>query len=415
MADLLGIERLSEGNAFGVVCPFCGDRRGKMNFRIFKDGEPANTYHCFKCGASGNMLTLYADVKGLYCADRYRQAYREIKEAVRGGIHPVPMASSHNVISCKESALAEPQKLDQVYRRLQELLPLSDFHRQKLLERGLTDEQISSYGFCSTPVSGTEGLARKLIREGYSLKGVPGFFLNAHGNWDASFFRKNRGFLCPVYGLDQNLSGFQIRLDEPYNDRKYLWFSSSNRNLGTSSKSPVTFLGAPASKIVCVTEGILKATIAHAMSGYSFLGTPGVSQYKEMERTLRILKGNGLEEVWEYFDMDKLMDVSCRNDYKEPVCHTCPQNGQHFLGVCEKKVQKRSQIQEGCRHLYEICNRLDLRCVRKIWDFDENHIWKGDLKGIDDYWLYCQRKRKEERENEFFRAAAAGSSIPPCT
>ena len=413
MADLLGIERLSEGNAFGVVCPFCGDRRGKMNFRIFKDGEPANTYHCFKCGASGNMLTLYADIKGLYGTDRYRQAYREIKGALQGRTYAVSQKTLQRTVSCTEAAIVEPKNLDQVYRRLQELLPLSNFHRQKLLERGLTDEQISNYGFCSTPVSGTEGLARKLIREGYSLKGIPGFFLNDHGNWDTAFFRKNKGFLCPVFGLDQNLSGFQIRLDEPYNDRKYLWFSSSNRNQGTSSKSPVTFLGNPDSKIVCVTEGILKATIAHAMSGYSFLGTPGVSQYKEMERTLKALKENGLEEVWEYFDMDKLMDVSCRNDYKETVCHICSQNGQHFSGGCEKKLQKRAQIQEGCRHLYEICGCLNLRCVRKIWDFDENRIWRGGLKGIDDYWLYCQRKRKEERGNEFCRAAAAGSSIPP--
>lgn len=398
-----------------MVCPFCGDRRGKMNFRIFKGGEPANTYHCFKCGASGNMLTLYADVRGLYGADRYRQAYREIKEALLGGTYAVTQKTQQEAVSCVEARPAEPQKLDQVYRRLQELLPLSGFHRQKLLERGLTEKRISDYGFCSTPVSGTEGLARRLMREGYSLKGIPGFFLNGRGNWDAAFFRKNRGFLCPVYGLDQNLSGFQIRLDEPYNGRKYLWFSSNNRNQGTSSKSPVTFLGDPNSKIVCVTEGILKATIAHAMSGYSFLGTPGVSQYKEMERTLKTLKENGLEEVWEYFDMDKLMDVSCRSDYKEPVCHTCPQNVQSLLEICEKKAQKRAQIQEGCRHLYEICGRLNLRCVRKIWDFDENHIWRGGLKGIDDYWLYCQRKRKEERENEFFRAAAAGSSIPPCT
>ena len=98
-----------------------------MNFRIFKDGEPANTYHCFKCGASGNMLTLYADVKGLYGADRYRQAYREIKEALQGGTYAVTQKTLQKAVSCVEARPAEPQKLDQVYRRLQELLPLSGF------------------------------------------------------------------------------------------------------------------------------------------------------------------------------------------------------------------------------------------------------------------------------------------------
>ena len=39
VADLLGIQKLSDGNSFGVVCPFCGDTQGKMNFRIMKDNE----------------------------------------------------------------------------------------------------------------------------------------------------------------------------------------------------------------------------------------------------------------------------------------------------------------------------------------------------------------------------------------
>ena len=89
-----------------------------MNFRIFKGGEPANTYHCFKCGASGNMLTLYADVRGLYGADRYRQAYREIKEALLGGTYAVTQKTQQEAVSCVEARPAEPQKLDQVYRRL---------------------------------------------------------------------------------------------------------------------------------------------------------------------------------------------------------------------------------------------------------------------------------------------------------
>ena len=44
VADLLGVRRLNEGNSFNVVCPFCGNTEGKMNFRIIKDGKPANTY-----------------------------------------------------------------------------------------------------------------------------------------------------------------------------------------------------------------------------------------------------------------------------------------------------------------------------------------------------------------------------------
>lgn len=62
---LLGIKRLPGGDedSYNVVCPFCGDERGKCNFNVIKNGSLMNVYHCFHCGAAGNMLTLYADLK----------------------------------------------------------------------------------------------------------------------------------------------------------------------------------------------------------------------------------------------------------------------------------------------------------------------------------------------------------------
>lgn len=51
VSDLLGIRRVGNGrgSSFGVECPFCGDKRGKMNFCISRDGEVKNTYHCYNC------------------------------------------------------------------------------------------------------------------------------------------------------------------------------------------------------------------------------------------------------------------------------------------------------------------------------------------------------------------------------
>ena len=82
VAALLSIRRLRGGNedAFGVECPFCGDTRGKCNLCVQKDGEMKNVYHCYHCGAAGNMLTLYADLTGMCGYDRYKRAYHEIKE-----------------------------------------------------------------------------------------------------------------------------------------------------------------------------------------------------------------------------------------------------------------------------------------------------------------------------------------------
>lgn len=418
MADLLGIQRLSEGNSFGVVCPFCGDKRGKMNFRIMKGNMPANTYHCFCCGEKGNMLTLYADMKGIYGENRYKIAYREILEALKSGTGSITQQECFSVTgTAKEEELADLEVRDRVYRRLLELLSLSGNHRKNLRERGLTDRQIEEGWFRSTPVSGTENLARKLVAEGYPLAGIPGFFFNARKNWDAAFYRGNRGFLCPAYSLDGKIAGFQIRLDEPVDGRKYLWFSSANKNRGTGSKSPVTFLGDPCSRTVRVTEGILKPMIAHSLSGFSFLGTPGVNQYKELAKALALLKQNGLEEVQEYYDMDKHLDIRCHGDYKAAECADCGnREAGKDCGICGKKQKKRDQIREGCCRLYEICEDLSLRCVRKQWDMDNDGIWTGRYKGIDDYWQAYKQIAflKEDRMSDaFYRETFDGSSLPP--
>lgn len=421
VADLLGVERLTEGNSFNVVCPFCGDRRGKMNFRVLKDGNPCNTYRCFNCGSQGNMLTLYAEMQGIYGEDRYKRAYRKILEALgKSGYDTVSHRTYRPpvVYDRREQEKPDFEARSRVYEGLLELLTLTESHRRNLLNRGFGREQIEEFQFRSTPVSGTEGIARRLLKEGHSLRGIPGFFVNSRENWDAAFYGRNHGILCPVRSIGGHIIGFQIRLDSPYDGRKYLWFSSTNKPEGTGSRSPVGFFGDPYGKVVRVTEGILKASAAYAMSGYSFLGVPGVNQYKELEKSLAELKENGLQEVHEYYDMDKLMPVSCQGDYKEPVCEKCAgadwETGiyEDFLS-CPHKRAKRDQIQEGCRKLYEICHRLDLRCIQKRWDCGPEGTWNGNYKGIDDYWWgHLKRRREQEMDDVFYREAAFGGGIP---
>ena len=182
VADLLGIERLTEGNSFNVVCPFCGDRRGKMNFRVLKDGNPCNTYRCFNCGSQGNMLTLYAEMQGIYGEDRYKRAYREILEALgKSGYDTMPHRTYKPpvVYDRREQEKPDFEERSRVYEGLLELLTLTESHRRNLLNRGFGREQIEEFQFRSMPVSGTEGIARRLLKEGHSLRGIPGFFVNS--------------------------------------------------------------------------------------------------------------------------------------------------------------------------------------------------------------------------------------------
>lgn len=389
---LLGVQRLPGGdeNSYNVVCPFCGDERGKCNFVVIKKGEIVNVYHCFHCGAGGNMLTLYADLQGIYGENRYLKSYWMIQEELPMGIKECRIRQKQVLQRekrCREK-LSEPvdyEQRDQVYREMLKLLELSFSHKADLRRRGLTEAEISrmeQLGYRSICAEDSVSIARRLIRSGCNLKGVPGFFVNRNHDWEIAFYRKNSGYLCPVWSFDGLLTAFQIRLDIPYQKRKYVWLSSAKLNKGCSPGSPVSLSGEPDAQRVFVTEGILKAEVTHQRTGETYIGNPGVLNHKELRQMLIRLKGRGLQEVVEANDMDKLMRLACREDYGT-VCRTCSESGTE----CPKKKEKREQIRKGCLKLYEICEELSLTCRRAVWDVDAEGMWKEQYKGIDDWEL----------------------------
>ena len=102
------------------------------------------------------------------------------------------------------------------------------------------------------------------------------------------------------------IQGAQIRLDRPFNKAKYIWFSTSEQSLGVGSGSPVHFAGSMNVKTICVTEGGLKGTIAHCLTGWTFACLAGAGQYANFSKYIPYLKSVGVEEVAVAYDMDML-------------------------------------------------------------------------------------------------------------
>lgn len=364
-----------------------------MNACIWKGNRIKNVYHCYNCGAEGNMLTLYCELMGITGPDCYKIAYREIRGRLACGGYSSNQAYNIRKPSVVEADPADSIKRNQVYSELLKLLQLTEQHRLLLRERGLSEEAIERFRFYSTPIYGTEALARKLLLKDLSLSGVPGFYLNSRGNWDIVFGKKYSGYLCPVPDIEGNLIGFQIRLDVPVHDRKYVWLSSAGREKGVSSNSPAAFFGNPYDTSVCVTDGVLKGLIAHEFSGRTFIGNPGVNNYKGLELLLAALVKNGVKEVIDYYDMDRQMKIIC--DYNDKSCDKCDLEGK-VGAVCPNKKRKRTEIRKGSNRLYALCQGLSIRYRRKQWDLDTDGSWAGNFKGIDDYWKpYVERQRKE--------------------
>lgn len=290
---------------------------------------------------------------------------------------------------------------NRVYLALIKMLKLREKHKEDLRRRGLSETEIcrmEEKGYKSTDASESKAIARKLIKQGFRLEGVPGFFINREGDWEIAFYWKNDGYLCPVWSEEGLLIAFQIRLDHPYKKQKYVWLTSTNMEKGCSSGSPVGISGKPDMAGVRVTEGILKAEIAYQRTGNAYLGNPGVGNYKELKQALAILKERGLERVYECYDMDKLMSLECRMDYDDS-CSRCEflEDGKD-IEECPKKRVKRDNIRRGCLKLYRICAELELDCQRATWNLGDNGIWLENYKGIDDWKTRNVQEPYERKE-----------------
>ena len=238
----------------------------------------------------------------------------------------------------------------------------------------------------------------KILESGCRVEGVPGFHVNPEGRWTIHFSQKSSGILIPIRNIQGLISGMQIRLDRPYDGRKYVWLSSVNFPKGASSGSPVHLAGKAGDKIVYITEGALKGDIAHAVSGETFVCVPGVNQYVNLEPFLRRMKELGSRQVYDAYDMDKFLRPVCRGDYNDKCCFCEHYRRKQEYGAiaCEKKQIKRENIQRGCRKLAELCRKLELPERMLVWDTDENGEWAERVKGVDDYLIGLQRRDREE-------------------
>ena len=374
----LHIRRRQADSAY-TDCPFCGDRRGKMNVNFVK-----NVWRCNYCGEHGGMLNLYARVNNTTNSE----AYREICDALQAGdtswgyegaesadvYAGVPAREAHAGrqpdMGITQAERASPQEIHQTYSLMLGMLSLNSAHRAHLRseKRGLADEQIDSLGFKSTPPYFLcRSLTERLIKQGCRVEGVPGFYLHEGGYWTAKFSSRTAGILIPAIGIDGLIHGMQILLDVPFKDRddppekagtKYIWLSSSAKNMGVTSGSPVHFIGNPFARTIYVTEGILKADIAHVLLNRSFVAVAGANNVAQLGPLFALLAQNGTELIIEAHDMDKYSN---------------------------------EMIAKGSSKIYLLARQHGMECRRLTWN--------PNYKGIDD-WQLALRKEKQQKEGE---------------
>ena len=345
MADvisLLGLPGSKDGRvSYNIQCPCCDEnpRKKHLNINLEKD-----VFRCPRCGFSGGMFDLYAYYSGV---DR-----RKAREALLARLniqdsdpHVTQMRRKPKQREIIECPITDIDTRDDTYRALLDKLSLASDHKENLLARGLTEEEIIRHGYKTMPVAGNAILAKQLLSEGKYLAGVPGFYHDKDGRW--SFVHEKRGILIPARDTNGKIQGLQIRMDNA-SKRKFRWISSIGKQDGTKAECWTHLAGKP-QKTVILTEGPLKADIIHQLTGDTVLAVPGVNSLTHLEEALVYLKEQGTCHIMTAFDMDYLSNPNVENGYFR---------------------------------LQEVLSKVGIQYGTYLWD--------PQYKGLDDYvWQHC--------------------------
>lgn len=402
VARIHGIRILQEksGETY-AVCPFCGDKRGKFSY-IIKKGNRQNMYHCFACESGGNAVELHMKLSTKNydrIKNGYKVATRDIFKAIQGN---TILESQHveieHVESEDEIEKCSDEYCSNVYHAMLNELRLLDNHKNDLLKRGLPQQDIDNYNFRSTPKYNGRQICENLIKKGFSLEGVPGFH-KQKGVWEMSI--PGIGYFCPCIDGEMNyLEGFQIRMDKPVRDAKYLWFSSAGKTDGITSGALATYLPGEYEKCIIIVEGILKALIVYCLldKKVTVIGVPGVGNIKSLEPYLARHENNAF--VIEAYDMDKKYNISDIPLLKkaEKIAKEKNISLDELFNMEEyktefKKLIKARRIDKAAIALRQKVEEYGIEVHPLKWDMDGDY-WKGEFKGPDDFLASYPDKEK---------------------
>lgn len=339
------IQIQSKGRKILGLCPFHGDR----SFGSFVINPKFNTFRCFSCGESGDLIQIVREVRGDKSKDAFKNAVLEI--GVAGNIitedqvlqykegmeinGEIQKGEENNREYYKQEPL-DVELISKVYEVFSEGCELvgkprlSEEHLSILQkERYLTQEEIESVGFFSFPKREILFNFYMEIWERFQLHpwnvlNVPGFFWGTKIKWkdpitESPFypllFSELQGIGIPIRNADGKIVAIQVRRDKKDDHfGRYVFFSSSyaaekegDEINGASPGSPVDVvypLSDP-TQTLYITEGKFKAlALARCFRGVS-ISVQGVTTWKNIKSEISKLKAS-VSKVAIVYDADSL-------------------------------------------------------------------------------------------------------------
>ena len=342
---------------YKTICPACNHKTLEVNDFV---GQ------CWNCSEKFNAISFIAKACGIDNKAAYKKLIKE------GKIDTSSNSISSNYHGIEENPMADIDKRHKANQIIIDNLFLSKNHKKEFsLKRGVPADLFYSMGYRSYP---TDKQLRfkvaKAVKDNMGfISGIPGLYTDKKTGMPTLCWRK-RGILVPYRDIHYRIQGFQNRKDESVREKdkdgklenKYDHVSSGGKKDGTSSSAFVHFAcdfyvewktkerWPRINDSVFLTEGAMKADIAHYYSGLPFLAIPGVNARTQLEKVLIKLKERGVTKLYDCFDMDYLTNES---------------------------------VQKARNSIKEMCEQHDISYEAILWD--------EKYKGIDDYLIYLSK------------------------
>mgnify|MGYP000146299910 CR=1 FL=1 len=160
----------------------------------------------------------------------------------------------------------------------------------------------------SVPITGYQNLMNSITQYHIRLNGVPGFIQKTeHGELISEICCR---YFCPI--IDREGILLQCRSDRSSNGWPKIYLAIQRwKRKWLFLRITSAFCRRSISKTILLTEGSMKANVAHELSGKlfrtpsSFVAVAGVSQFNSIKQLFKDLKDYGCEVVYDCLDMDK--------------------------------------------------------------------------------------------------------------
>lgn len=165
------------------------------------------------------------------------------------------------------------------------MLPLEMQHKRYLQRIGFLNSSMDAQMYRSIP---NKKIKRRLIANSlkikYDLCGIPGFYQDEDFVWT---FSGNRGFFIPCLDEKNKIQGLSIHLDEPYNKKTDMWFSSNGKINGTATKNWISKSNIyEETETVILTDDLLLGNLIKEILNEPIISFSSISNSYNILRTL---------------------------------------------------------------------------------------------------------------------------------